>query len=302
MIEADVDELRRVRWVGEATYRVLSYYFSVRWNRAVIGRYVDRVLGAFAVAPDPFEQRNPPTPGMPPEYSLVRLGASVPHPFRLLHGSDQLIGVDQAGPLFHHFFWHVNSEATRRTGDFLLVHAGAVSTPSGAGVLLPGSSGSGKSTLVGALVNAGFGYLSDEAGAIDPVSGKLYPFPKAITLKGDAMRTLGDTLPAKPWRPAGGFEVHVPAEDIRPQATHGPCEVGFVIAPTYRPGAKTVLTQMSRATSLVLLVENAFNARVYGSRAIPLLERMLKGAECYKLDTGDLGLAVAAVQRLTTVQ
>src|SRR6476646_134682 len=115
VIEADVDELTRVRWVGEATYRVLSYYFSVRWNRAEIGRYVDRVLGGFAVAADPLEQRNPPTPGMPPGYSLARLGASVPHPFMLLYGSDPLIAVDQAGPLFHHFFWHVNAEATRRT-------------------------------------------------------------------------------------------------------------------------------------------------------------------------------------------
>jgi hypothetical protein len=294
-----VDELKRVRWVGEATYRVLSYYFSVRWNRAMIGRYVDHILGAFAVAPDPSEQRNPPTPGMPPAYSLARLGTSVPHPFRLLYGGDPLIEVDQAGPLFHHFFWHVNSEAMRRTGDFLLVHAGAVATPSGAGVLLPGSSGSGKSTLVGALVQAGFGYLSDEAGAIDPVSGRLYPFPKALTLKGDAIRTLADALPAQEWRPAGGFEVHATAEDIRRGSTHGPCEVGFVIAPTYRPGGETALTRMSRATALLLLVENSFNTRVYGSRTIPLLERTLRGARCYRLVSGDLGMAVAAVQRLT---
>lgn len=297
-----MDELRRVRWVGEGTYRVLSYYFSVRWNRATIGRYVDRALGAFAVAPDPLEQRNPPTPGMPPEYSLAQLGSSALHPFRLLYGSSPMIDVDQPGPLFHHFLWHVNAEATRRTGDFFLVHAGAVAAPSGAGVLLPGSSGSGKSTLVGALVLAGFGYLSDEAGAIDPVSGKLYPFPKAITLKGNAIRTLADALPARRWRPAGGLEVHVPVEDIRRGATHGPCEVGFVIAPTYRPGAETSATPVSRAAALMLLVQNTFNGRMYGARAIPLLERTLEGTRCFQLISGDLGSAVATVRRLTAGQ
>jgi hypothetical protein len=127
----------------------------------------------------------------------------------------------------------------------------------------------------------------------------LYPFPKAITLKGDAIKTFADALPGQEWRPSGGLEVHVPAEDIRQGAAHGPCDVGFVIAPTYRPGAETAVTPLSRATTLVLLVQNSVNRGVYGPRAIPLLERTLEGVQCYKLISGDLGSAVAAVQQLT---
>ena len=111
------EELARVRWKGEQTYRVLSYYFTLRWNRAPIGEYVHHVLQGFAVPPDPGERRIPPTPGMPATYNLVDLGWSVEGRYRLLYPETSLRTSDLVSDVLHHLFWHVNSEAIRRTGD-----------------------------------------------------------------------------------------------------------------------------------------------------------------------------------------
>ena len=61
------------------------------------------------------------------------------------------------------------------------------------GAVLLGKSGSGKSTLTTMLVNHGWGYLTDEMLGFDPQPGgraRPMPYPKAISLKGDALELL----------------------------------------------------------------------------------------------------------------
>jgi hypothetical protein len=291
--------LSKVRWQGEATFRVLSYYCSVRWNRSRLGEYVLKVMGRFAVEPDPYEFRSPPTPGHPPRYSLVDLGPKDKRRYRLLLGDEQLISGPHPGDALEHLFWHINSETFRTTGNFLLIHAGSVSTPAGEGVLLPADPGSGKTTLTAALVQAGFRYLSDEAGAIDPVTGRVYPYPKALSFKkgrsevfADLRRKYdGSRLLQKQW--------HLRAEDIRPEAQGGPCQVKFVIAPRYQEGATLAMTPMSPAECAVELARCALNLPVYKARALPLLAGVARGARAYRLVSGNITEAVRAVGELT---
>ena len=297
------DELERVRWKGEATYRVLSYYFGVRWNSAPIGDYVRSVLEPFAVPPDPREQRNPPTPGTPPTYFLVDRRVSDGARYRLLYGDDRafatMIQSPQRADILQHLFWNINSESTRRTGDLLLIHAGAVLTPAGDGLLLPAPSGSGKTTLVAGLVRQGFGYLSDEAGAIDPVTGRLHPYPKALALKGAPSELFPELKAGNGRRDLLPGIWHVRAQDIRPGSVGGPSEVRFVVAPRYRRGARTELSSMSRAAGVVELGDNTMNLLFYRSRALTLLARVVARARCYRLEFGDLVEGVQAIERLT---
>lgn len=78
----------------------------------------------------------------------------------------------------------------------LCIHAGVVSGPDGL-IAIPGESGLGKTTLVAALLRVGFGYVSDEALALDRATGAVTPFPRPLSLCGDVWPLLG-LMPAPP--------------------------------------------------------------------------------------------------------
>src|SRR5688572_177634 len=86
-----------------------------------------------------------------------------------------------------HALWAVHGLVPRRAREFLFLHAGAA-TRDGQAVLVPALMEHGKSTLVLALLLQGFDYLSDELGALDPVTARALPFPKRITLDQDSLR------------------------------------------------------------------------------------------------------------------
>lgn len=290
--------LEHARWKGTSTFRVLSYYFSVRWTWTEGGAYLTRVLGRFMVEPDPSEERNPPTPGLPARYSLVARGRGRARTYALFYADRPTYSSAEPGHVIDSLLWHVNSETVRRTGDFLLIHAGALTTPRGAGLLITGGSGSGKTTLTAALVRSGFGYLSDEAGAIDPVTHRLYPYAKALSVKTD----LPDVFPAGSAEDRLlGAQRHVLPEEIRPGCVAGPAELGFVIAHRYEPGAVTALTPISRAAGVVELSRNALNMQTYGERALILLAEAARAARHYALTSGSLDGAVSSVRQVTEV-
>ncbi len=290
------EDLAHIRWTGEATYRVLSYYFSLRWNHPV-GDYIHDLLDVFCVPPDPAETRTPPTPGLPSSYSVLDLGAGQQDRYALLYGGAPLIRSADVSDVIHHFMWHVNSEAVRHTGDFLLIHAGAISTPDGAGILLPAGTGSGKTTLVAALLRAGFDYLSDEAGAIDPVSRKLYPYPKALTLKRGSFDLFAELRPASNVARFAENQWHVRPRDIGSGGIGGPCDISIVVSISYREGAATEMTEMSAAAAVHELARSAMNLSFYRARALLLLAEVARRATNYRLVSGDLDGAVAAITK-----
>lgn len=297
--------LEDVGWQGEAWFRVLDTYFSLRHNDTLLGDYVERVLGRFRVPPDPLEVRSPPTPNVPPRYSLVSCdgdGDGDPSAARYLlyYGDTLLIDTPTTGYTLTHLFWHVNAEAIRQTGSFFLAHAGCVLAPSGAGLVLPAESGSGKTTLVTALVKAGFGYLSDEAAVVDPVSGSLHPFPKALTIKTGsfplfpelAAEHLGSLVPGT-W--------HVHPDQLRPgAAVTGSCDPGWIVPIRYDPevdGAQ--LSPLRPAEVVVELAGSSLNLHRYGIRALPLLAQLARRAGGFRLRFGNLDAAVEALTDLT---
>jgi hypothetical protein len=282
------DELE---WVGEAYFRVLGYYFSLRWNAADLGEPVRTVLAPFGVAADAKERRIPPTPNTPPVYSLVRLKQALPPGYELLYGDGKLREADEVGDLLHHLFWHIGDEALRRTGSYLLVHAGAVALASGQCLVLPGDSGAGKTTLVAALVRAGLDYLSDEAAAIDPVSRRVFPFPRALALKSGSFSLFPD-LPTAEGCVTAGDQCFVPPEMIRAGSVAGPGPVGWIVAIRHDPNASTELIELSAAEGVFELGRRAINLSLYGARALPLLADVARGARSFRLVSSDLAEAV----------
>jgi hypothetical protein len=287
-----------VKWLGRSAFRSLSYFFFVRWNWERAGTYVDYTLGAFVTSADVLDRLEPPTPGFPPIYSLVETPNASNGKFRLFYGVDQLIASDDPRDVFTYLAHHVNVETMRRTGDFLLLHAGAVVSPSGAGVILPAESGSGKTSLTAALVIAHFGYLSDEAAAIDPVSRRLYPYAKPLHLKAGVLDRFDAAVARSREVTVGAWDVQVRPEDLRPGSIGTPCDPAYVITPLYQRGAATVLEEMSVAEAVTELGRNAWNLHFYGKRAMELLVELGRKVSAWRLVFGDLDDAVAKVWHL----
>lgn len=293
-------DLASMSWATHGWYRSLSYYFAVSTSHPELAEYVDTVIGRFATEQDPAEELNPPTPGVPANYHFVDNGPDVEIRYALYFNGVIISGSINAAYVFDHFFWHVNAETARRTGDFVLIHAGAVATPDGKGVLIPGVSGTGKSTLVSGLLSAGFTYYSDEAAAIDPIGGLLHGYPKSITLKD---RTVFETFPNLPAAQTDETYVenrwYIVPSQVREDIFGPPVKVRHVVLSKFAPGEPTAISPVSRASAALALGRNAINIGRYKARILPLLSDLVADAVCYSVVSGDLKEAAAVISETT---
>src|SRR2546425_493201 len=175
-------QLEGLRWT-EHTYRVLSYPFSLRSNSRMVAGYLHRVLGEFIAPPEPLLDLFPDFLHRPPRYTVAVMGRGANAAHHLLRDDDVILTGVRRDSVLAKLLTVVNAAALMQTGDFFILHSGSVVTPDGRAILLPAQSGFGKTTLTLGLVMSGFGYLSDEAAAIDPVTYKVFPYPKALGVK-----------------------------------------------------------------------------------------------------------------------
>ncbi len=86
-----------------------------------------------------------------------------------VHGGGRLVEIDVADEslgdlhMFAQVFLLISIVLALRWRHLFHVHAGALVSPSGAGILVTGTAGAGKSTLSLALLEAGCSYLGDDA-------------------------------------------------------------------------------------------------------------------------------------------
>jgi hypothetical protein len=274
----------------DRSYRAVEYCFRIRTALPRIAALVDNLLSPF---------RSEDVNGAP-AYTLTQREADG---FFSLSLDGQPIGeTATAGGVVHSLLWFVHKEAVASATEVLALHAGAVSWR-GAGVVLPGTTGSGKTTLVTGLIRAGFSYLSDEAALIDPQTRRLQPFQKSLTLRPESLRLLPELTerlaPEFAWNTRIRYDL--PVEAVRSNAVGGPCKVRYVITPRFVRGSKSRLAPVSRAETLVNLSENAFNLRHFARRGLAALADVVRGAECFQMQVGDLESAVDAVKTLVAV-
>jgi hypothetical protein len=179
--------------------------------------------------------------------------------------------------------WRAFAMASR---DFLLLHAGVVSR-GGVGVLMPAPMDSGKSSLTLSLLLEGFAFLSDEFGAIDPVTGSAYPVPRPLGFDPDLLERfpmLEGKLADKelPVRLTKRF---VRAEDVG--ATIGtPSPIRWIVFPTDFFDGPPRLIPITRAAAVEHMLRNSFNTGNYGERGVVLLSRVAEGAQTFRLEGG----------------
>lgn len=183
-----------------------------------------------------------------------------------------------------HLLWAANRGVAERVRDFLLLHAGAVAVDGGA-VLLPAKMASGKSSTVVAMLEAGFGYLSDEFGAVDPITGAIYPVPKRISIGWEAMRHFPGL--AERLRDRDDPQIALPQRFVRPEdvgsAVSGPASPRAIVVPVPEFDGPPRLESLSSAAAVEAMAASCFNLYRYGERGVILLSRVAKEAPAFRL-------------------
>jgi hypothetical protein len=201
--------------------------------------------------------------------------------------------VAECEDLGSHLLSAINHHACYGTTSALVVHAGVVARGDDV-VVIPGRPDAGKSTLVTALVRSGLDYLSDEALAIDLVTGEVIAYPKAISLDPGSWPLFPDLVPEG----TTGVRHHVPPESVRSGCVGTTGRIRVVVSRRYVPGAPTTLEPLSRAGGVALLADHAFTILRRSDEALALLDDATVGASCHRLTGGDLDEAVEAIMNL----
>jgi hypothetical protein len=274
------------------TYRILEHAFTVRTNSPAIQGYVASVLARYTTDDD--------ASAAGVAYEILDLGPGEKvSRYRLLVRGSWVNGSGDPSHVLDDLFSHINLDTIDARPDLVMVHAGSVVTPGGAGVVIPASAGSGKTTLVAGLLRAGFGYLSDEAAVLDPETARLHPYPKNLTLKARVRERFPEARPADDHLRFAGDKWQADPEGIRAGALAPPCDVGFVIPHRHEAGASTRVQPLTPAEACVELGRNLMHARRDGTRALPILARACERARAWRLVSGDLDEAVGVVAELT---
>jgi hypothetical protein len=265
----------------ENHYRMLSMSFTVR---SVDAAFAD----ALAWHLEPFKRATPEQHAFPADMFVREEDEGAdPVPYSFFFATSFGIRHANLPDVLRFALWRVNAGVQERVRDYLLLHAGAVARDGGV-VLLPAKMESGKSSTVVALLESGFSYLSDEFGAIDPISNQAYPVPKTIHLDWETVKLfpgLADRL-----RDKEGMNRDLAQRFVRPEdvgaGTSGPGPVRSIVFITSEFEGPPRLTPVSSAQAVEDMAATSFNLFRYGERGVILLSRIAKEAPAFRLEGG----------------
>ncbi len=185
-----------------------------------------------------------------------------------------------------------------RSRSIFDLHAGAVRTPSGRGVLLVGDAGAGKTTSTVALVLAGCGYVADDtillrrerspvAASVVSIAALHLPRPFATSRTTlDAFPELS-SLPTTRMHGGGKWEVEVGGVLGSPLLTLDP---SVILLPQIVDADRSALAETSRADAFAALVSSsalvAVESMTRRDEHLDLLRDLANHAEVFELALG----------------
>jgi hypothetical protein len=152
--------------------------------------------------------------------------------------------------------------------DLVWLHAGVAALGDRAYVFC-GPSGQGKSTLVGALLDRGWTYFSDEIAAIDATAGVVHPFPITPHRRVSEGALLEDVEDVR--------RLPKIAVDLPPAAVgRRPIPIAGVYFLRYEPTASAILeSPCSPAQAVLEMLQNSLSISTDREREIELLARLV---------------------------
>jgi hypothetical protein len=269
-----------LRWVALDDYRMLSMAFTIK---SMDERFAQGLRWHLA----PFRLTQAAPGGTPVELLTEAATGQPGYTFRF--ATQELFRVQMLAEAIHRAVWEIQRAVPELVRDFILLHAGAVARDEQA-ALLPAMTASGKSSLTLGLLEAGFSYLTDDVGALDPITARAYPFAKRIKLLPDALAFfpgLEDRLEDRKEVPFRQWERFVRPEDVGAQIS-GPEPVRWLVFPSPDFEGRPRLVPVTKAEAVELMAANCFNLYRYAERGVVLLSRVAAGAEAFRLEGGSL--------------
>lgn len=202
----------------------------------------------------------------------------------VLETGTQASATPRVGEALYWLEKHLTIAIQKHRPDRLFLHA-AVVTRQERTLLLSGPSGAGKSSLTWGLLHAGYGYLSDELAAIDPATGRVWPYLRAINLK--------QPLPPPHAPPAGCLEtehaLHIPARLFPSGCERQPRPVTDILIIEYVGDRRSPrIVPLRHAEAVSRLYPNLLNGLAHAQAGLPALSQVVQRTRCHHFETGDL--------------
>ena len=189
-------------------------------------------------------------------------------------------------------FWCFGLLKLLRPLGIYSLHAAALSTVEGNGLLIVGAPGSGKSTLAIGLIREGWSYLSDDAVLLRDASDSVEALACRRSFYIDAIRSrdysdflLGDEIPDSNGRERRQVGINEVFGDQHLRC----CVPRIMIFPRIKSQNQSALAAVDQVSALGgLLSQSApqlFDQRTMGEH-LELLKRLLQQCELYRLDAG----------------
>jgi HprK-related kinase A len=185
--------------------------------------------------------------------------------------------------------------------SFLLLHAAAVERD-GRALLMTGHSGAGKSTLAALLGERGWRFLGDEFALVDLADGRLHPFPRAVSLKNEALGLFAGVDPSR----LGPVLEGTPKGTVRhlrpnPEAVARMAEAAtpaLLLFPRFGRGLESAVRPVGAAEVFVRLTQASTNYVALGEPAFELVGRRLLSLPVRAIDYADAAAGLDLVDRL----
>lgn len=182
----------------------------------------------------------------------------------------------------------------------LLLHASAVERD-GRALLMVGASGSGKSTLAALLGESGWRFLGDEFAMIGLDDGRVYAFPRLVSLKNEGIVQLAARVPPErlgpeiAGTPKGTIRHLVPRADAV-ACMDEPATPALLLFPAF--GDTPGLRGVPRSEAFVRLTDSSTNYVALGEPAFAALTRLVRAVPAVALGYDSSADGIDAVEAL----
>lgn len=184
---------------------------------------------------------------------------------------------------------------------YLLLHASTVEKD-GRALLLTGHSGAGKSTLAALLGEKGWRLMGDEFALLDPDTALLHPFPRAISLKNDAIAVLEAIVNGRRFGPCLANTPKGTIRHLRPNtqaiANMGePAVPSLILFPRYGATLTPEIRPVGAAEVFVRLTQASTNYNHLGERGFEALTGLVTNVPARAIDYPSTDAALRLVEQ-----
>lgn len=182
----------------------------------------------------------------------------------------------------------------------MLLHASAVARD-GRALIMSGESGSGKSTLAALLGEGAWRLMGDEFTLIEPVSGNALAFPRAVSLKNEAIAAVAARVdaarlgPPMTGTPKGDIRHLIPPADAIADM-HEPVRPALLLFPRF--GGDAAIEAMGEGEAFVRLTEASTNYVALGEAGFAALTRLVRDTPAFGISYPDSATGMALVEQL----